>query len=947
TTLDPPQPPGQVPSIISGNSRLVFKLPTDVKKIPFEIQSLLNWSKLQLAVSQTAAVPNGGAAPPGLTIAAPGALETAIELPYRLIMSPTAKVGWSHSKTPVTHAGWTELWHTRMSRLVSSKGKTSLKDPSETNPISLRAIWSPDYMGQQPLLPLTDEVPFRAPMSRRDRDEIVKLTSGFNGYFVIDPATGQPSTYQPTPVKASRVFLSALGGWLSSTGRWNNLPHYYYYKLLNMRAQKIIAPIPRPLPGELINLDLSEWQHIATMGRDHYVKVVYEGFLYPFGHRAALVKISERKFVGSDVAPANSPVAYLRQHLYIVVREKDKTYVGAPYVHGGREMPFQNLVRIKTETTPDIDDPTTSAVPGSSASFWINQVGQPFPFHLISQDLASTQFNFLAGLIFVSFAETNLAAVQSAYSAPGSPRTCTLHAKNIAYADPTAGDTTLKTSQLFFDTQLVPAIPPNVAFIPKLDDTTAAQVSIPAIAEILGTSPLINVRLYDTYLNNATGLDAFAGVYAQIDNPPVVEFSADKAGGFATPKLTITAVSARKGLVAGDPGDAATGLILPSAFFADLSAKLFGAVPLQALIPVDPTTLKADASKNALEVKIHAVPNLKNAKQIITKVNWTPQLADYEDDPIKVSFNVDGGTSALTLHNTLTRSLDGSPPSVDIHGELTSFLISLFGVIGIKFDSLSFDSKNGAKTIVKAGLPKTHPIEFIGPLSFVQTLADILPPGIFGGKGPSITLTSTMIKVSYTLGLPPISIGMFSLENIAITTGLDLPYLDGKPAFEFAFAARNKPFLIVVECLGGGGFIHIVLNADGIQMVEGALEFGGHFAFSVGVASGGVHIMAGIYFKLSGTNSDLSGFVDIGGEVSVLGIISISIDLNLSLSFISSASGSKVQGRATLTISVHIIFFSLSVSISVERSFGSSSGDPRVHQLISANDWSEYAEAFA
>jgi hypothetical protein len=150
-----------------------------------------------------------------------------------------------------------------------------------------------------------------------------------------------------------------------------------------------------------------------------------------------------------------------------------------------------------------------------------------------------------------------------------------------------------------------------------------------------------------------------------------------------------------------------------------------------------------------------------------------------------------------------------------------------------------------------------------------------------------------------------------------------------------------------VECIGGGGFVHLVLTADGIQMVEGALEFGGEFSIDLGVASGGVHIMAGIYFQLAGSNSTLTGFVDIGGEVSVLGIISISIDLNLSLSFIHTSSGNKIQGRATLSISVHIIFFSISVSVSVERSFGSGSGDPRVSDVLTAGDWSNYALAFA
>jgi hypothetical protein len=303
--------------------------------------------------------------------------------------------------------------------------------------------------------------------------------------------------------------------------------------------------------------------------------------------------------------------------------------------------------------------------------------------------------------------------------------------------------------------------------------------------------------------------------------------------------------------------------------------------------------------------------------------------------------------SALSLQAKIERSLTGGPPSTQINGELTNFKIELFGVIALRVESIKFDSTNGSKTDVKARLPASHPVVFDGPLAFVQTLADVLPPGIFGGAGPAIVLKPEGVQVSYTLGLPPISIGVFSLEHISIMTGLDLPYVDGKPAFEFGFASRKAPFLLTVECLGGGGFVHLVVDADGVQMVEGALEFGGVFSFDVGIASGGVHVLAGIYFKLTGTKSDLTGFVDIGGEVSVLGIISISIDLNLSLTYEVSNGKEMVQGRATLSISVHILFFSVSASVSVEKSFGSSAGDPKVDQLISVVDWARYAEAFA
>ena len=77
--------------------------------------------------------------------------------------------------------------------------------------------------------------------------------------------------------------------------------------------------------GDLLNL--SEWRHIATQGRDHYVRIVYEGHLFPFGHRAALIKVSERKIrdvKGSD--GFNTPLAYLVQRMFIVVRQPLRDY---------------------------------------------------------------------------------------------------------------------------------------------------------------------------------------------------------------------------------------------------------------------------------------------------------------------------------------------------------------------------------------------------------------------------------------------------------------------------------------------------------------------------------------------------------------------------------------------------------------------------------------------
>ncbi|MCU1496274.1 MAG: hypothetical protein JWM47_227, partial [Acidimicrobiales bacterium] len=94
-------------------------------------------------------------------------------------------------------------------------------------------------------------------------------------------------------------------------------------------------------------LDLSEWVHAATLGRDHYVKIVYEGELWPFRHPASLIKITERKFI-----EANGVVgAYLMQRMFIVVRK--------PLMRFGvddRGNPFKS-VTLTTLVTPDIAEP--------------------------------------------------------------------------------------------------------------------------------------------------------------------------------------------------------------------------------------------------------------------------------------------------------------------------------------------------------------------------------------------------------------------------------------------------------------------------------------------------------------------------------------------------------------------------------------------------------------
>jgi len=89
----------------------------------------------------------------------------------------------------------------------------------------------------------------------------------------------------------------------------------------------------------------------------------------------------------------------------------------------------------------------------------------------------------------------------------------------------------------------------------------------------------------------------------------------------------------------------------------------------------------------------------------------------------------------------------------------------------------------------------------------------------------------------------------------------------------------------------------------------------------------------------------LSGYLRMGGSLSVLGLIRISIEFNLSFTYDSGRD--KAYGRATLTVEVEVAFFSKSIELTVERAFGGK-GDPGFGDLFEKPEvWSDYATAFA
>jgi hypothetical protein len=1038
--------PGQTAARLSGFTRLAFRIAADapMPAIPYSIEGLLDWSSFEPVVSALADVPpqpSPGEIAAAPAIAPPGTKETAIELPYRLTLSPNHNIAWRHAMAPVTYSSRTELWHTRL----AAKAGDVVTELSALNTAPLRAVWSPDYNparafdpdNQHPKKTDLDPDLGVTDISPNDRHQIVILTSAFHGY-----GDAQNAPFVPAPVDAQMLMLSPLGGWLRSRGNWNP-PHALRFiprpplvfaadlpplaagihlveraapAEVRSEAQPVaeggrvaeaVAPganpaarlgavldnrfikpelarptIPPILPGIPIigdQLDLSEWVHIAAQGRDHYVRIVYEGHLYPFGHRAALIKITERKFIDTAVPEGGTtPVANMIQREYIIVREPEKSYRGQlkdkPEIVAGRKMPLTKI-RLTTLVTPDLHEPLP--VLGSTHySFWV-QIGgvtpQDFQFHAIATDISGHEIEFTTPLIFASLTDTSgnpshLSTIQSVYRASGERRACPVPKQKMTYAprDPagTTDNTTLATSALYFDTEFHDTLVESFGgYMPIL---YKAAVHIPAIEQLLGTDTNTTIALYDSYLLN--GLDAHAGVFAEIvkdtaaglvaDQMPVT-FTADKAGGIATPNLNLTNLSRAHGPLAGKAASAAQDAFDANDFFGGLSGdlipRLFGAIKLTDLLPIGGG---ASAAKNAPKTQFSVEDG---GKTIVVKFNWKPDVRQVPAAPglsDLISFTPklppDPNPTVLTIDGEIRKpvAVPPNPPgpgSFAFNGSLTNFRLDILNAIALYFVAFTFSAGSNKKLDVKVDLDPNKPFEFEGDLAFVQDLSNIIPPGTFG-DGPSIDLTPAPgVHVGYGVTLPPAAVGVFSLENIKLSAGLDLPLLTGKPLVDFAFAERAHPFLLTVSLLGGGGFLHVQLDAEGMKMLEAAFEFGANASINLGVASGGVHIMAGIYFSMQvdagKTKATLQGYLRMGGELSVLGIISISLEFVLSFTY---DSDGKASGRATLTVAVKVLFFSKSVEISVEKRFGGSGGDPTFAQLMpSAGVWNSYASAYA
>jgi hypothetical protein len=965
----------------------------------------------------------------------PSPEHTSIELPYRLIVSPTKDATWFHDAAPVTSetTNRTELWHTRLGVVVpdvDGPRRTEEERPERV----IRAVWTRDVPPPQTPVPQSDGTdpfpdaipghstsdPFRASLDAFDRHNIVHLSSN----FALDEAGASPGTpYEPQPVAVRNLMLSSLGGWLDSRGAWD---------------------FPQPY-----GLSVEEWRHRATMGRDHYVRVVYAGHLLPFGHRTSLIKISERK-VHED-RPGDP--AFLRQRMYLVVREPIRSYLQTGWMKGIAHLdhmwPFET-VRITNLVSPNLDMPEGHDIANAYQScFWPYVGGHPHLFNVVATDRDGNPVHLSVPAIFVDKGETDKPfdpgsvgeAIEEYNAAPDGGRVVDAGGQKIAFADPSQPNDTafaVETITIGAEYPDSPAYDDLAWSTPRyVPVMRRVSIRVPAMQRIAKTSQAASMVYAPAYLEDEGEFSPNnkGEVFLAADGDPTlkVAFSTqgDRSGGLMTPDLSLGGLSRVTGPVSGkDLSAAVQAKFDPKAWFGQiLDAKLFGAFTLASIL--DPNvTFDAPAqvprfmggAANLVETLLSGLDQLVHDAASLS----TGQLQALQNDIDAFSTSVRGGTLP-PLPSSVT-NLEGSPPGgpgqqavvrqrvaaigaaanklgsdvvaayakgedlpqigsgrLEWRPKLQADPKSIFspgamvlsveatdalggggegrftvtaaiegcsldlGVIALQFGHIVLTIRDGHKPDVDVAFDGDG-VVFKDELAFVQTLRDLIPFAGFSDP-PQIDVSPEGISAGFSMGLPDLAVGVFTLQNLSLGAGFLVPFVGPPMGVWFRFCERENPAILTVMCFGGGGFLGVTVNADGLHILEAALEFGAAIAVNFGVAAGGVSAMGGIYFKIEGSDVTLTGYFRLRGEVEALGIVSVSLELYIDLTY--ESADNKCVGTASISLEIEVAMFSTTIKITATKKFAGAGNDPTFRELMdvqadgTSEDWDLYCGAFA
>ncbi len=433
-----------------------------------------------------------------------------------------------------------ELWHSRMGiKLASGEVDEDALNHLKT----IRVLWSEFANSSLTSSPSSENpaIPFNIP-NPKQLHELVHLTSNYNDLRENNRKV------VPQPVKANHLMLSGLGAWLN-----------YEYKI----------------DKEIANTSLIAWLQRATMGRDQFIKVIERGYLFPFGHKAVKITISERmiKIIGSV---ASAVMIYKE---YIVVTQPE-LYYGKEQISDFVPFPFQR-VEIK-----DLEKQTELKKLSGLEAFEINKVwdsSNPDPFKIELDDASGQKIRMEVPLVFVDGADPNHAPIVAHYTNNGwNYFTSSPANRPVAFARSLVpGDTTFETRSIMFGARNINRLPGGVAYYPEVKETS---IYIKQMEELTGERKPVRIQLIDD--NN------LSMVFAKVvdgENASLVFGDSEKSGGLITPNMAVSGLSKLTGLTGNTIENLDKLMVKVNEIFslADKLPKLFGIINFVDLLVPD------------------------------------------------------------------------------------------------------------------------------------------------------------------------------------------------------------------------------------------------------------------------------------------------------------------------------------------------------------------------
>jgi hypothetical protein len=927
----------------SAGANVVFHLRGNVK-LPGELEGLLNWSGLEICldsrcISGESRGDWGNIQWPALP--AGDTRGTAFDGAFGLLLAPTNSGAWKHSNNPVIRNGRVELWHTRYAPNAGAKLSVRALDALDfwlnPNPTPITPIKGSS--GPQPWMPIVQQT-FPDNSSPNSDDSFYDLellnssVTDFNDRLTpwqrrqLVALTSQfvPGIFTPYEIETDRLILSPFGTTFAGGARFDiDLANQQLLPALTTAERLANPQIPQNWNG-LGGFDLKSWYTETHLGRDERWSSVSVGFLFPFGQPIELSVNPHRTILNDD---SSTPVACLIFEATLKIKSRT-----CEYDDPAPNQPFSRVAVKQQNLTFEFN---SSSIDGTDLNKAL-QGDTPVILSFEATDFDGNVVEFTAPLVYFDSVPGQMQVTTGAavYSARTDVSTIDLKGQKLTFAPSPDGHGTLETTVMSLGAKYNPAYYPASGQAPFVPLVTSATVSLDAVNRLTSQTQGDSITLQKRVTNN---------LFASLSQPRLVQAvtHTDRFGAMVAPNIKIQALSTATGAVAGSTNPLSLNGQLPSLsdFFGD--SKLLGIVPL------------ADALTTVTGKALPTFGSVRKGDAIDATFSFPGAPLQY--DGLSV------GNLEISIH--ARRPLDGSSPgTMNSTCTLTEVRLSLPSnspLLIIGFNTFEFSVTTGSKPSIRADMT---PPTFEGDLQFLNALLPFLTADSFSNP-PTLDVDEQGAKLGYTLGIPSVPLGDFTLSNLTLSSLLDLPFTLDPMEVDFDFASAEKPFTVSVSGFAGVGHFGLHFQATELTRVDALLGFGGLFEIDVVVARGGVSLIGSVHLTYDSSHSwDVAGQVALSGYVEVLELVSISIEVAIALEYRDNA----FTGTYEVTARVQIAFFSESVSFTLTKTFSGSAigtqalhfspsaagtrrvlppnSSPKFSDAVHPDEWARYCKAF-